>query len=56
MSDEVVFDATKLAKFKRAYKYAVDEGFDKFTFEGKDYLTKYAAYLIAFLETKIHKH
>jgi len=39
-------------EFKKAYEKAVENDQKVFKFQGKDFLTKYAKYLIEFIEYK----
>ena len=41
-------------KLQSAYDKAVAEGLDQFTFEGNEYVTQYAKYLLEYIN--IHKH
>jgi hypothetical protein len=49
----VTYTAEKVARLKRAYVAARKAKQDSFTFEGHEYLTSYAHYLLEFLETKL---
>lgn len=49
----IEFDVRKLKRFKLAYKIAVADGVDHFTFEGDDYLVDYARYAIEYLEERL---
>lgn len=48
----VSFDLLMLNRLKKAYDRATSESKDMFTFEGNDYVTNYAKYLIEYLEEK----
>ena len=43
----------KLARFRVAYEDAKAAGQTEFLFDGNEFLTKYAAYLIEYLETRL---
>ena len=45
------FTPDKLAAYRVAYQKAVDEGAEDFMFEDHEWLTRYAKYMIEFLET-----
>jgi hypothetical protein len=49
---EVVFTPEKLKRFKEAYQIAADKCVDIFVFDGNEYLTSYAKYLVEYLENK----
>lgn len=51
----VTFDEEKLRRLKKAYDEAVKNQKDSFFFDGQEYLTSYAKYLIEFLTTKFKK-
>lgn len=52
MSEEVVFGFDNFQKFKKAYEKAVSQGEKVFVFDGREYLTNYAKYLIEFLKQR----
>lgn len=53
---QILWTPEKLVRFRQALEQAVKSGktgsFDSFLFEGNEFVTAYAAYLIRFLETK----
>jgi hypothetical protein len=53
MNELVSFDPPKRDRLRRAYNVAVMEHEDDFVFEGRVYHTKYASYLLAFLDMKL---
>lgn len=58
MSDEpktVSFDRPKLERLKKRFNRAVEVGETQFEFEGGDYLTSYAKYMIEYLERQLPK-
>ena len=52
MTDQkkVTFDLPKIVRLRTAYEQAVREGKEQFTFEGHDYVTDYAKYLLEYLK------
>lgn len=46
----ITFDRETLRKFKKSYKYAVMLDTANFTFQGHDFNTAFAKYLIEYLE------
>lgn len=53
--EQVEFDADKYHGLRRAYATAVDDNQDRFLFEGNEYATSYAKYLLEYLTTKFEK-
>lgn len=51
--ETVVFTLKKLERFEKRYKKAVADGEETFEFEGHEYVTAYAKYLIAFLSGQL---
>lgn len=49
---ECWFDNAKLERLKAAYKKAVENGKESFFFDGQEYLTTYAKYVIEYFKTK----
>lgn len=49
---EVYFTKEKFDRFLIAYKRAVDQKKDSFLFDGQEYLTSYAKYVIEYLKSK----
>lgn len=47
---DVVFPPEKIRRLKRAYTLALSLGLTQFTFDGVEYVTSYAKYLIEYLE------
>ncbi len=47
------FNKTNFTLFKKAYKIALKEDKETFIFEGKEFLTNYAKYVIEYLETQL---
>ena len=56
MSDQkkVTFDKPKIERLGTAYEQAVKESKEQFAFEGEDYVTDYAKYLLEYLR-KIYR-
>lgn len=52
-SEYVTFTAAKLQAFKVAYREAVHAGMESFVFQGREYLTRYAKYVIEHLEGRL---
>lgn len=46
------FDRQKLKELKNLYNKAVKDNKESFTYNGDEYLTSYAKYVIEYLETK----
>lgn len=55
MTDEVMFDLPKYRRLQRAHAKAVRQGKDAFVFEGREYLTDYAEYVLEYLDTMLVK-
>jgi hypothetical protein len=53
MTEYINFDKAKTERLRKAYKLAVKDQQEQFTFEGKEYLTKYAYYLLQYLDTQL---
>jgi hypothetical protein len=51
--ERVTFDKPKLERLKKVYENARSDGAETFVFEGKEYLTDYAKFLIEYIEHKI---
>jgi hypothetical protein len=49
MPKKINFDLKKAKRLKRAYEEAVEVGAESFIFEGDEYLTSYAKYLLEFM-------
>lgn len=49
------FDFNKLKDLKRHYKKAVEDNKESFIFNGDEYLTSYAKYVIEYLESRFKK-
>lgn len=49
----VEWNRPKLERFKQAYKHAVANGLGMFHFDGNDFVTGYAKYLIEYLENRL---
>lgn len=49
----VQFDADKRERLRKAYRKAIKEKQDKFVFEENEYLTRYAKYLLEWLDKHI---
>ena len=47
---QITFDKAKLKRLKLAYQKAVDTGAESFIFDGDEYLTAYAKYVIEYLK------
>jgi hypothetical protein len=52
MSKEITFTPALFKKLKSAYNKAVKENKDSFVFEGDEWLTSYAKYVIEYLTPK----
>lgn len=52
--NEVIFDADKAKQFRQAYVEAVSHDREVFVFEGAEFLTQYAQYVLVALEHKFH--
>ena len=50
---QIVFTAEKVKALRRAYVHAVDTNQKQFTFEGNEYVTGYAKYLLEYLKTQL---
>lgn len=50
----VSFDKAKLKRLQTAYDGAVGAGANTFEFDGHEYLTRYAFYLIQYLQSKVN--
>lgn len=50
---EIEFDLAKLEDLKIRYRIAELQGRETFTFEGQQVLTRYAKYLIEYLEQRL---
>lgn len=55
MNKIVNWDQAMFERFKIAYGKAVEEKRESFFFDGNEYLTSYAKYLIEYLKTKFKK-
>ena len=53
-SKEVYFDLPMVKRLKTRYGEAVLKAEQEFTFEGRDYITGYAKYLLEYLENKLN--
>lgn len=56
MSDQaemIAWTRPMLERFKKTFKQAETNGADSFMFDGKEFVTLYAKYLIEYLETKL---
>lgn len=51
----VSFDPKKLLRLKKAFVKAVDDGAESFTFDGREWLTMYAKYVIEYLDREFEK-
>lgn len=49
----VVFDILKRERLRKAYNDAVEKRLDQFTFEGQEYITGYAKYLLEYLDMEL---
>ncbi len=52
----ISFDKRKLKELKNLYNKAIKENKESFTYNGDEYLTSYAKYLIEYLETVFNKN
>ena len=52
MTKQVEFNAESFKKFRARYNEAIEKKEIQFTFEGNEYLTSYAKYVIEYLEPK----
>lgn len=48
----VKFDAAKRERLRKAHKKALKDKKDQFTFEGHEYLTRFAGYVLEYLDMK----
>jgi hypothetical protein len=55
MTAKVFFTKEKLDDLIKAHKQAVDQKKDSFLFDGQEYLTSYAKYIIEYLKSKFPK-
>lgn len=51
----VEFNAESFKKFRARYNTAIEKSENSFVFEGNEYLTSYAKYVIEYLEPKFKK-
>jgi len=51
----VNFNREKLGQFKKIYLAAVEDKKETFIFDGEEYLTGYAKYVVEYLEMKFKK-
>lgn len=49
----VLFNLEKFKRLKERYEQAVKSGEEKFIFDGEEYLTAYAKYLVAYLGSQL---
>lgn len=47
------WDKPMRERLRKAYKKATDAGFDSFVFDDNEYLTRYAKYLLEYLDMKL---
>jgi hypothetical protein len=47
------FDKDKLNRLEQAYKFAHENKLESFWFDGQEYLTSYAKYVIEYLKCKL---
>lgn len=52
MSNTISFNQKSFKNFKSEYNSAVKNGVEIFTFEGHEFLTSYAKYMIEYLKSK----
>lgn len=52
--NEVSFDLPMVKRLKSRYGIAVEKAEQEFTFEGREYVTGYAKYLLEYLENKLN--
>lgn len=50
--DTITFDTRKREALRRAYGKAVEAKLEQFTFDGHEFVTAYAKYLLEYLDTK----
>jgi hypothetical protein len=55
MAEQIAITRAQYKRFKRAYAKAVREKVDTFTFEGREYVVKYAYYMLQYLATFYEK-
>jgi hypothetical protein len=48
----IMFDKPKAQRLQKAYDAAVKAGADQFTFEGNEFVTNYAKYLLEYLKNE----
>jgi hypothetical protein len=51
-SKTVTWTPTKKRKFRRAYRHARARGLEQFTFDGNEFVTDYAKYLLEYLDAQ----
>lgn len=51
--ESIAFDKPMRERLRKAYVKAVDENAEQFTFEGNEYVTNYAKYLLEYLDMKL---
>ena len=49
----ISFDREKAGRLKQSYNVAVRGGFDTFKFEGDEFVTNYAKYLLEYLNERL---
>lgn len=52
--EKIEFTRPKMKRFQKAYDLAVKEGKETFTFDGHEWLTQYAKYVLEYLNDKIN--
>lgn len=52
MSNTISFNQESFKNFKKEYNLAVENNQEMFVFDGNDFLTSYAKYVIEYLKTK----
>ena len=53
--NNITFDAAKRDKLRKAYGEAVTNSHAEFTFEGNEFVTSYARYLLQYLDSKFKR-
>ena len=51
--DNVKFTPELREKLRKAYNKAKADGLDQFSFDGNDYVTRFAGYLLEYLDMKM---
>lgn len=55
MTGQIAFTPEKLEELRKAYKQAVEDGEDEFTFDGHLFYIEYAKYMIEYLTQRFKR-